>query len=307
MQLNRFDLNLLIALDALLQEKNVTRAAERLYLSQPAMSAALQKLRDYFNDPLLVRTGREMDLTPRAVSLIEPVRAALLRIQATLGTQASFDVATVSRSFTVVVTDHVVPRVMPRVLAQIMHEAPGVTCSVEELTHTSLSRLEYGDVDMCLLIDNPRVFGLHDYPETLRTADLAPLRWVCAVWKDHPTIGEELTEEQFISTPHLIGRPPGNKTQALEMVRHLSKKSLDVRVSIAGFMELPFMLVGTPLIAIMPEAVAKQFAGFLPIKFFAPPHPVADSREILVWHKRNESDAGHAWLRSLFLTAARQL
>jgi LysR family nod box-dependent transcriptional activator len=307
MLLNRFDLNLLIALDALLQEKNVTRAAERLHLSQPATSAALQKLREHFNDPLLVRSGREMSLTPRALSLIEPVREALLRVQATLGTQATFDVATVTRSFTVVVTDHVVPRVMPRVLARIMDEAPGVTCQVEEFTDTALSQLEYGDVDLCLLIDNPRVFGLQEYPETLRTADLAPLRWVCAVWKDHPTIGDELTEEQFTSLPHLLARPPGNRAQALDMARQLSRAPLDVRASVAGFMELPFMLVGTPLIATMPEAVAKQFASLLPIKFFAPPHPHADSREIMLWHKRNESDAGHAWLRSVFIAAARQL
>jgi LysR family nod box-dependent transcriptional activator len=307
MQLNRFDLNLLIALDALLQEKNVTRAAERLYLSQPAMSAALRKLREYFKDPLLVRTGREMNLTPRALSLIEPVREALLRVQATLGTQATFDVATVTRSFTVMVTDHVVPRVMPRVLAQIMREAPGVTCQVEKLSHTALSQLEYGDVDLCLLIDNPRVFGLQEYPETLRTTDLAPVRWVCAVWRDHPTVGDELTEEQFMSLPHLIARPPGDTDRALDMARKLSRAPLDVRGSVPGFMELPFMLVGTPLIATLPEAVAKQFASFLPIKFFAPPRPHADSREILLWHKRNESDAGHAWLRSLFTAAARQI
>lgn len=307
MQLNRFDLNLLIALDALLQEKNVTRAAERLYLSQPAMSAALQKLREHFNDPLLVRAGREMSLTPRGLSLIEPVREALLRVQATLGTQATFDVATVTRSFNVVITDHVVPRVMPRVLARIMHEAPGVTCQVEELTDTALSQLEYGDVDLCLLIDDPRVFGLQDYPDTLRTTVLAPLRWVCAVWKDHPSIGDELTEEQFASSPHLLARPPGNRTQALDMARQLSSAPLDVRASMPGYMELPFMLVGTPLIATLPETVAKQFTTLLPIKFFAPPRPHPDSREILLWHKRNESDAGHAWLRSVFIAAARQL
>ncbi len=98
MQLNRFDLNLLIALDALLQEKNVTRAAERVFLSQPAMSASLQKLRDYFQDPLLVRVGRDMELTPKALSLVHPVREALLKVQQTLGTEASFDASTVRRT-----------------------------------------------------------------------------------------------------------------------------------------------------------------------------------------------------------------
>src|SRR5580692_6360726 len=104
MQLNRFDLNLLIALDALLHEKNVTRAAERVFVSQPAMSAALQKLREFFDDQLLVRVGRDMQLTPRGLSLVEPVREALLRIQATLGTQPTFDPATVRRTFTLIVS-----------------------------------------------------------------------------------------------------------------------------------------------------------------------------------------------------------
>src|ERR1044072_1286367 len=110
MQLNRFDLNLLIALDALLREKNVTRAAERVFVSQPAMSAALHKLREYFNDPLLVRVGREMELTARGESLVEPVREALLPIQMMLGPQPTFDPKTARRDFTVIMSEEAVPR-----------------------------------------------------------------------------------------------------------------------------------------------------------------------------------------------------
>ena len=135
MHLNKFDLNLLIALNALLQEKNVTRAAERVYVSQPAMSAALQKLRDYFRDPLLIRVGREMELTPRGLSLVEPVRDALLHVQATLGTQPSFDPATVERIFSLSIRDYMVPRLMPGVLRHLLAEAPKVQCLVEELAH----------------------------------------------------------------------------------------------------------------------------------------------------------------------------
>src|SRR3954467_5385369 len=99
MQLNRFDLNLLIALDALLREKNVTRAAERVFVSQPAMSAALHKLREYFNDPLLVGVGRERELTPRGESLVGSVRQTLLRRQMRLGQQPPFDPKTARRDF----------------------------------------------------------------------------------------------------------------------------------------------------------------------------------------------------------------
>src|SRR5262249_11793074 len=131
MQLNRFDLNLLIALDALLHEKNVTRAAERVFLSQPAMSASLQKLRDFFQDPLLVRVGRDMELTPRAQSLVQPVREALLKVQSTLGTQPTFDPATVRRTYTVIATDEAVPELVPRVLGRLAREAPQIQCHIE--------------------------------------------------------------------------------------------------------------------------------------------------------------------------------
>jgi LysR family nod box-dependent transcriptional activator len=131
MQLNRFDLNLLISLDVLLHEKNVTRAAERVHVSQPAMSAALHKLREYFNDQLLVRVGREMELTPRGLSLVEPVREALLSIQATLGTQPSFDPKTAQREFTIIVSEEAVPGFLPAILRRLAGEAPGIRCRIE--------------------------------------------------------------------------------------------------------------------------------------------------------------------------------
>src|SRR5271163_2833775 len=117
MRLNRFDLNLLMVLDALLTEKNVTRAGERVFLSQPAMSAALGKLREYFNDPLLVRIGRDMQLTSRGLALIEPVRDVLMHAQVVLGTQPGFDASNAKRLFSIMVPDFVVPWLMPRVIA----------------------------------------------------------------------------------------------------------------------------------------------------------------------------------------------
>jgi len=184
MQLNRFDLNLLIALDALLHEKNVTRAAERVFLSQPAMSASLQKLRDYFQDALLVRVGREMELTPRALSLVQPVREALLKVQATLGTQPTFDPATVRRTYTVIATDEAIPELVPRVLGRLAREAPQIQCHVEQVSQTSLTRLSYGDADLCLSLDITKLYGLGEFPETLKFMALRPVRWVCVMSKD---------------------------------------------------------------------------------------------------------------------------
>jgi LysR family transcriptional regulator, nod-box dependent transcriptional activator len=306
MQLNRFDLNLLIALDALLHEKNVTRAAERVYVSQPAMSAALQKLRDYFDDPLLVRVGRDMELTPRGLSLVEPVREALLRIQATLGTQPTFDPATVRRVFTVIVTDEAAPSLMPAVLKRISRDAPGIQCHLEQISQTSLTRLEYGDADLCLCLDLPRLYGIRAFPDTVRSVELRPVRWVCAVCREHPSLGDELTLDQYRSLPHVFARPNGHTAPVEELVRRLVNLDLDVRATAQSLLELPFMLPGTPLAATIPERVASLLAPVVPLKTFALPFDALDSHEVLLWHKRNEPDPGHAWLRALFVEIARE-
>jgi LysR family transcriptional regulator, nod-box dependent transcriptional activator len=305
MQLNRFDLNLLIALDALLHEKNVTRAAERVFVSQPAMSAALQKLRDYFDDPLLVRVGRDMELTPRGLSLVEPVREALLRIQATLGTQPSFDPQTVKRTFTVIVTDEAVPGLVPAVLRRVAREAPGIQCHFEQISSTSLTRLEYGDADLCLCLDILRFFGIRAYPDTLRVIELRPVHWVGCACREHPILGEELTLEQYQSLPHLFARPNGHTAPVEELVRRLLNMDIEVRATGQSLLELPFMLPGTPLIATLPERVARLVAPVVPLKTFALPFDTLNSHEVLLWHKRNEPDPGHAWLRTLFIEVAR--
>jgi len=288
-------------------EKNVTRAAERVYVSQPAMSAALQKLRDYFDDPLLVRVGRDMELTPRGLSLVEPVREALLRIQATLGTQVTFDPATLRRTFTVIVTDEAAPRVVPAVMKRLAREAPGIQCHIEQISQTSLTRLEYGDADLCLCLDILRLYGLRNFPETLRSIELRPVRWVCAVARDHPSVGEELTLEQYQALAHVFARPNGHTAPVEELVRRLLNMDLDVRASAQSLLELPFMLPGTPLAATLPERIATLVTPILPIKTLALPFDVLDSHEVLLWHKRNEPDPGHAWLRSLFIEVAREL
>src|ERR1700753_1546934 len=133
MHLNRFDMNLLIALDALLREKNVTRAGERIYLSQSTMSGALQRLRDYFGDELLVRVGRELELTPRAQTLVDPVRDILLRVQAALESEPSFDPATAARRFSIVMSDYCFLTFLRPVIKRLQEEAPGITCRVEPL------------------------------------------------------------------------------------------------------------------------------------------------------------------------------
>ena len=157
MPLPRFDLNLLIALDVLLREKNVTRAAERLYLSQPAASAALNRLRALLQDPLLVRAGRDMELTPRARALVEPVRAALLQIESALGAEAQFSPATARREFVLVLSEEAVPELLPAIVRMLAAEAPGIRCHTE-LVSPPASR------------DSTRVMPILDCVSTMRAS-----------------------------------------------------------------------------------------------------------------------------------------
>ncbi len=306
MQLNRFDLNLLIALDALLREKNVTRAAERVFVSQPAMSAALHKLREYFSDPLLVRVGREMELTPRGLSLVEPVREALLRIQVMLGTQPTFDPKTARREFTVIMSEEAVPGVLPALLRTLAEQAPALDLHIEMISPTVLSRLEYGEADMCLCLENLQMFDLRAYPDTIRTMPLRPVRWVCAVGADHPTVRDELTLDQYLGLRHLFGRPSGYTGTAEQLVRQLLNIEIQVHMTLPSLLQLPLALPGSSLAATLPERVAQLFAPALPIRIFPLPFEVPQTQEVLLWHKRHEPDPAHTWMRELIAKLARE-
>ena len=307
MQFHRFDLNLLIALDTLLREKNITRAAEKVFVSQPAMSAALHRLRDYFDDPLLVRVGREMELSPRGQSLVDPVREALLLIQATLGTQPTFTAATTQREFTLILSEEAVPGLLPAILQRVSTEAPGIRITIELVSHSVMTRLEYGEADLCLCLDSLRLFDVRSYPDTLRTVKLRPVHWVCVVDRDHPTVGDSLSEEQFYALPHVFGRPGGYTATAQELVRRLFDVDLPVHITVPSLLHLPLVVRGTRLVATVPDRVAQMFADTLPIKTFPLPLNIPPLHEILLWHKRHDSDPAHAWLRDLVIRLTREM
>lgn len=307
LQLHRFDLNLLLALDALLRERNVTRAAERVFVSQPAMSGALAKLRGYFDDPLLVRVGRELQLTPRALALAGPVREAILQVEAALGTRPTFDPGTARRAISMMVPDFLVPLVMPRILRQLVHAAPGIRVQLENWSQTGPARLESGDIDFFVAVDAPRVLGLAAFPESLCRAELCAIRWVCVASRDHPSVGDSLTREEFLRLPQVYVRAPGNLLPVDEAVRRQLHVELDVRVTTESVLEVPFIVAGTPLVAVLPEHLAAQLADCLGVRILELPVGLVPRRRVdIFWHKRNEPDPAHAWMREIMLQILRQ-
>jgi LysR family transcriptional regulator, nod-box dependent transcriptional activator len=306
MRLSGFDLNLLIALDAVLHHKNVTRAAEHIHVSQPAMSAALHRLREYFNDELLVRVGRDFELTPRGASLLEPVRNTLLHIQATLGTQPIFDPAATHRGFAVMLSDLLLPWLSSRLLQRVLPEAPGIQLRFVARSRLGVEKLAAGDIDFLVMSDNPELLGMPAFPEWLARTELLRVHWVCVVSADHPTVREELTREQYLGLPHVYVRTPDETLPIEDIVRRELGLRLDVRATTENVLDVPFMLPGTPLLAIMPETLATLLRPSLAIRVFPLPTGLTlQSRVMLFWHRRSEPDPGHAWMRRLIVDTSR--
>jgi DNA-binding transcriptional LysR family regulator len=291
----------LIALDTLLREKNITRAAEKVFVSQPAMSAALHRLRDHFGDPLLVRVGRDMELSPRGQSLVDPVREALLLIQTALGAQPTFTAATTQREFTLIMSEEAVPDLLPAILERVSSEAPGIRINIELVSQSALSRLEYGDADLCLSMDSLQLYDVRAFPDTLHSIRLRPVRWICAVDRNHPSVGDAMSLELYLSLPHVFGRPAGSHVPTDQFVRRLMGVDLPVHYTVPSLLHLPLVLAGTRLVATLPERVLPMFTAAFPVKAFPLPFEMEPLHEVLLWHKRNETDPAHAWLRDLIV------
>jgi DNA-binding transcriptional LysR family regulator len=247
-----------------------------------------------------------MELTPRGVSLVEPVREALLRIQLLLGTQPTFDPKTARREFTVIMSEEAVPGVLPALLRTLSLEAPELDLHIEMISPAALSRLEYGEADLALCLENLQMFDLRAYPENIRTTPLRPVNWVCAVSKDHPTVGDTLSLEQYVGLQHMIGRPGGYTGAADKLVRALLGIDIRIHMTLPSLLQLPLALPGSALAATLPERVAKIYLDTFPIRILPLPFDVPRTQEVLLWHKRHESDPAHTWLRELVVRLAKE-
>ena len=302
MRLNKFDLNLLLALEALLRERSVTRAAERLFVSQPAMSAALAKLRDYFNDPLLVRVGRDLELTPRGRSLREPVHQMLLNAQTVLGSQIAFDAATERRTFTLLSPDYISPWVIPAILNRLEKWAPGVRIQVERPSTSGFASLAQGDVDLLLAIDAPDSLSLPALPESMCSAFVVGLRYVCLLSAGHPEVKDELTSEQFLRLPHIIVRHTHHHSLLEDTVQDRFDMQLDVRAMTENVLELPFLVRDTPFLAVTMEPLARPLRQSKTLRVLEIPEGIMPtSRLDMMWHRSFQSDPSHAWMRGIIL------
>lgn len=305
--LSHFDLNLLRALDALLEERSVTRAGARLFVTQQAASSALHRLRVHFGDELLTRAGRRLELTPLAVSLARPVREALLAAQAALDTRPSFDPAAARRTYRVVMSDYSSMVLLQRVLGRLTRQAPGIRCFVEPLARDSFERLDAGTLDFVVTAHEPRLYGDHYRAAGLRSSRLFHDDFVCVVDAAVELSHGLLTLAQYGAMEH--SSVAFGQGIATLVERAWVACELDVRplVTVPSFSSLIMAVPGTRLVATAQRRLARLLAPSLGLRIVECPLRVPLLQENLFWHERNHLDPASHFLRGLFEEASAEL
>lgn len=290
------DLNLLRALDALLAERHVSRAARRLHLSQPATSSLLARLRDVFDDPLLVRTGRDLVATPRALALAPRVRAVIDDIEALLAEGSRFDPSTARRRFVVATTDYVQALLAPWLSHKLPLLAPGVDVALVALDSARLERQQAdGEIDLGVL-------NLTRVPGALHSRAVLTERFVVIARRKHPKMSRNLSLERFCALEHVLVSPGGASfVAATDEVLAARGLARHVRLSVQGFLAVPQIVAQSDLIAVFPERLARQYAAQLMI--VEAPLPLPGFTMVAAWHERAHRDAAQRWLREKIVGA----
>lgn len=302
MRFNKLDLNLLVALDALLAERNISRAGERLNLSQPAMSNALARLRNFFGDELLAAQGRQMVLTPRALGLIEPVREVLVRIDSTITTPPVFIPAESTRTFVLLLSDFTTAVFIPPLLAALYQQARGIGLELRSLNDRPAEQLEQGDADLLII---PEQFAALNHPR----APLFEEQYLCVTWSGHSRIREELTFNDYLECGHVVANYATGQQRAAFDGWFLDRFGIHrkVEVSAPSMAALPQMVVGTDRIATVHKRLALQAEKVLPIRLWPPPLQVPTLVQTLQWHRHRDSDPALQWMRELAFRVGRAL
>ena len=290
MRFGRLDLNLLVALDALLTEQSVSLAADRLCLSQSATSSALGRLRDYFGDELLVVKGRHMILTARAEELIEPVRAVLEQIRTTVSVAPPFDPATADRQVRIMASDYSTEVLLAPALALLESEAPAMRFEIQPMQDNPIEAIERGYIDLLLTIDYAIAA---EHPSQILFED----DYVMVGAADNPALAQPMTRELYLSLGHVTARFGKARVPAFEdwfMRRHKQQRRIEVVAP--SFLSLPGLVLGTRRIATMHRRMAEQVVRQLPLTIREMPFAIPPIREAIQWNIADNNDKALRWV-----------
>jgi len=300
MNLARLDLNLLVSLDALLQQRSVTRAAAQMGLSQPALSASLARLRRHFGDELLTRVGNDYRLTPLAVQLRQLVRIALTGVERVFEAQSDFDPASSTREFTVLVSDYVVVVLGDTLAALLTEEAPHTRLRLTPHSPAIVERAEQ------VLLGADVLLLPHGFVTDLSHQDLYRDEWVCVVSADNPVVQDGLTVEDLETMPWVVTYH--GQTASTGAARQMRMLGIEPRVQVVTeeFNTVPTLVAGSRRIALLQRRLVDMLPLDTGIRALPSPIPLGPLVEAMWWHPALDDDPEHRYLRDVISRAARQ-
>lgn len=293
--LRRLDLNLLVTLDALLIEHNVTRAAERLHLSQPSVSAQLARLREFFGDPLLLPGPRGMRPTARANELREPLRQALAALEQVVAPSQDFDPALASQSWQIAAFDYSEFTVLLPALTALRTTAPATRLAVVQSAPSLVAKkAEHGDIDLAFLIGS-------EAPPELRRRRLFTEHYVLAGRAGHPRLKRRPTLAQFCKLEHVMVSPDGGGFHGVTDTA-LAERSMrrHVVLSVPHFLFMGAVLASTDLVAMVPSRLVRGNAA---LQVVGPPLDIPGFELLMLWPERVHRDPAHQWLRDVIASS----
>jgi DNA-binding transcriptional LysR family regulator len=297
----RYDLNLLPVFIALMEERSVTRAAARLGITQPALSNALNRLRDTLRDPLFIRERYGIKPTQFAEEIAPMISETLARLDEVLLGRQLFDPATTTRQFSIAPNPYVEIVLMPRVFAKLRRLAPGIKVALipfgSDLADTGVIS---GTTDMVL----GRIF---EPPDNLIVQHLMDDGLACVVRADHPDIGNSMSKEQYERMRHVNVRPPGRLRVGLFQALERQGLRRELAISVTHFLAVPEIIAITDYCATLPRLVCDQIAKDPRLKVLPAPVDLGTFPVDMAWHVRYRHDPAHGWMRQVLLETAAEL
>lgn len=301
MNLRSLDLNLLLVFDAIYAERSISKAAQRLNLSQPAVSNALARLRDRLGDPLFERSSQGMTPTPRAKALKEPIHQALDLLEQGLRNDSTFDYASSVREFVIAVEDYGETVILPRLVDWAAAAAPNIRITIRAESSASLKEaMRDGSVDLALdyfTVPTEGYVNKRVMTETL----------VTLARKEHPHISDRLNLETYLEQRHVVISPRGRVTPMIDLA--LSKRNLQRKIALVvpHFLSMPTMVRSSNMICTLPRRMAYHFADAFGLNVHAVPVRTPAFPVYLIWHESFDGDPGHQWLRNHLIALCESL
>jgi len=299
--MQNFDLNLLASLDALLAEKNVTRAAKKMHVTQSTMSGILRRLRDQFDDELLIRNGRHYDLSPFAQSLAISVRQTILQIDSTISAKPLFDPKKDRRKFRIMASDYSTMVYLSALFRRLEKQAPYLSYDIVPID-SPLEHVRGGTVDLCVT-GNPYSQAEAAADQLLRADTLFSEVYCCVVDNDHPLRGI-ITLDQLFEFPHVMAQFTGVTMQTSELRVGSARSRANPVISVPSFNVIPALVSGTRSVGILPTRMMEVAPGWSGLRTLAVAFEMPSFTEHLIWHSRFAYDPAFCWLRSVMLGTA---